>query len=224
MSTHYGISCSRTPARSARIGWIGLFLKFCVIEFLLPFGIIQTNFLFLIFNLQRFGNLDTRVCCSSMYIISVDQDERWWVSLKLVFVMLPSVGLGVQHFLRRKKRIEKHEMKADGFFKTLQYTVLYLVFLPLITVERTFKRAYLLLKLAFLEPNNTKLRKKAQDFNKIINTLERIPEGILSIYILYTSDFSALQQLFMLFFSLRLWLVKKCLQAELFPFIYLTDF
>ena len=90
MSTHYGISYSRTPARSARIGWIGLFLKFCVIEFLLPFGIIQTNFLFLIFNLQRFGNLDTRVCCSSMCIISVDQDERWWVSLKLVFVMLPS--------------------------------------------------------------------------------------------------------------------------------------
>ena len=88
--------------------------------------------------------------------------------------------------------IEKHEMKANGFFKTLTYTVLYLVLLPLITVERTFTRAYLLLKLAFLEPNNTKLRKQAQDLNKITTVLERFPEGILGLYILYSSDNQAL--------------------------------
>ena len=94
--------------------------------------------------------------------------------------MLPSVGLWVQNFLRGKK---KAKVKANGFFKTLAHTFVYLVFLPLVTVRRTFTRAYILLKLAFLEPNNYKLRKRAQDMNKIINVLERIPEGILGLYI-----------------------------------------
>ena len=93
--------------------------------------------------------------------------------------MLPSVGLGVQHFLRRKKKLE---VKAEGFFKTLTHTVVFIVFLPLVTVRRTFTRAYILLKLVFLEPNNSKLRKRAQDMNKIINVLERIPGGILFSY------------------------------------------
>ena len=106
--------------------------------------------------------------------------------------MLPSVGLGVQHFLMRKKKLEKLEVKTDGFFKTLTHTILYLVFLPVLTVKRTFTRAYLLLKLAFLEPNNTKLRKQAQDLNKITTVLERFPEGILGLYILYSSDNQAL--------------------------------
>ena len=95
------------------------------------------------------------------------------------------MGLLVQHFLRTKKRLDNLEEKAEGFFKTLAQTVSYTVCLPLLTVKRTFGRAYLLLKLAFLEPNNSELRKKAKDMNKIINVLERIPEGILSLYVTY---------------------------------------